>query len=231
MNDKNHDHNSALTALTVGYLGWILYEVGSIFGVWPLLGKLFRGIGFIIKWAFIVFAVYIGGLLVIAILSLIPPTVYKIILVFLIGYISWKGYNHSIDKWKNKEKVAKEKEFEIENKRKLSEALEFLQPWLHNLHVHYYDSEKEQFVEWLFRCRQLIYFHTEWDDARRLQKMGEVTGKFYVCHLSTKPAAWTKEGKEYAWQQKRREQSERDLKRNAELKAARKSLIKVVPGV
>lgn len=228
MNDKEHNLNStdARTALTTVYLGWIFYE-------------LFVGLGFdrAFIWLFKMLKYAFYGYCVLWVIAQIyhevktwPSWIHyitaAIILVVLLGIILRKVYNIYIalrNKWKVRIDA---KKFEIENKRKLANAIEFLQPWLHNLEFHYYNFEKEKFVKYLFDCNNLIRFHEEWDDAYRLQKMGEVTGKAYVCHISSAPKAWSREAREAAWQQKRREQSERDLKRNAELKAARKSLIK-----
>lgn len=228
MTDENNGLNSkdAMTALTVAYTGWIIWEIGGALG----FGHAFR-------WYCRAFKYCVLGYIALCVVGItfawittwpswIHYTIGAIILVFILGIVFLVVYNSYVE-MRNKWKVRTEaKKFEIENKRKLSNAIEFLQPWLHNLEFHYYNFEKEKFVKYLFDCNYLIRFHEEWDDAYRLQKMGEVTGKAYVCHISSKPQAWSRAGREAAWQQKRREQSERDLKRNAELKAARKSLIK-----
>lgn len=232
MNDQDNGLNSkdAMTALTVAYIGWMIWELAGMLGfgrafrwycrafmylilgmtAWVLAGKI---LGTIIDW-------------VAELPSWAQYTLGVIILVFILGIIILVVYNAIIETWNKWKTYTDGKKFEIENKQKLSNAIKFIQPWLSNLEFHYYNFEKEKFVQYLLDSNCLISFHLVWDEAYRLQKMGEVTGKAYVCHLNSKPSPLSREGREAAWQQKRREQSERDLKRNAELKAARKSLIK-----
>jgi len=124
--------------------------------------------------------------------------------------------------WWKKKNQAKRDAAEALIVERIASDVEFAANWLQNLHVHYYDPEKACFLHWLMLDSRLPTFRF-WNDALRLQRMGEETGRFYICHLDYMTENQKKARMEVAWNRKRKEQSLRDRQRNVELKALRRT--------
>jgi len=190
--------------LTVAGIGNLLYMVFRDLGSVTASGVfLFR----YITLAFIAAWITILGYLII---EVTPWWVYAIITVAAGTLMFLVGYNGHIAKKKNIESQRQQQQAHEEN-------LFFVETYLANLDFHYFDFEKKQYVEWLISRGFLNHFK-DWSDTDRLQTMGEVTGKFYVCVLASMSPEQKVAKREAAWNGERRKQREKQLKINAEQK-------------
>jgi len=205
----NDDRWGPAEYLTVAGIGTILYKAFSNMGeslaaTMTLLR--FGVLSIVAAW------ITIGGYLLI---EITPWWVYVIIIVAVGTLLFLVGYNNHIAKQKN-----------IELKRQQQQALEenisFAETYLANLEFHYFDFEKRRYLDWLISTNFISYFR-DWSEVDRLQTIGKVTGKFYICDLRDMTHEQKIAKREAAWDRKRREQRMKQLKINAEQKRARLS--------
>lgn len=203
----NDDRWGPAEYLTVAGIGNLLYASFSNMGAsLAATMTLFRFgvLAFIAAW------ITIGGYLLI---EITPWWVYVIIIVAVGTLLFLVGYNNNIAKQKN-----------IELKRQQQQAFEenlhLVETYLANLEFHYFDFEKRRYLDWLCTTNFISYFR-DWSEVDRLQTIGKVTGKFYLCDLMDMANDQKIAKREAAWDAKRRDQRMKQLKINAEQKTVR----------
>lgn len=204
MNDKKW---GVLEYLTVGGIGMLIYNLfkaawhGSV-----IFLDLF-------KWVLLFVVITWGWIGVYELVQITPTYVWKIILVTFLAILFLVGYNVYRRDVKRKElKKLQDKEY--------AENLAYAEDYLANLSFHYYDFEKKNFLDWL-KEGQLKSFRL-WDEAYRLDRLGAITGKYYVCHLLYMTDAQRVARRDAAWEKVKDNQRQAQLKKNAEIKKARK---------
>lgn len=207
MNNNRWGPGEYLTVLGIGNLLYALFGNLSISLAAGLSMLRFVALAFIAAW------ITIGGYLI---YEVTPWWVYVIILVALCTFVFLIGYNHSIAKKKNNE-------LERQQRQEFTRNLFFAETYLANLDFHYFNFEKENYVAWLTSNNLLRNFR-DWSDTERLQTLGAVTGKFYVCDLMNMTSEQKAAQRDAAWDRKRREQREKQLMINAEHKRRVRSL-------
>jgi hypothetical protein len=192
--------------------------IGALFAEIPM--SLFGGFlicMILLKWFFVYAIAVWFGIGVWKLYEVTPAwLLITTLVIFLVGsgtFLFLIGYNAHIAKAKNKERLIRQQvEYEAN--------CIYLDEYLTKLDVHYYNNEKKKFGDWLKEHNLLSNFRN-WDEAQRLQHLGEVTGKFYVCHLLYMTDEQKVAKRNLVWDRIKNNQRQEQLKKNAEQKRAR----------
>lgn len=200
-----------LEYLTLGGIVYITYKI---------ISNAWKGVILVVsmlRWVLMYLVTTWMFILIYCVYNVTPAWVIALFFVALGTFLFLIGYNTSIADKKNKESLRLQQV-------KFEEDLSYLQKYLSDLDFHYYDYEKKAFETSLVE-RGMVNFFRYWDEAYRLQQIGNVTGKFYVCDLTSMTSEQLAAKRNAAWDKKRDEQRTSQLKKNAEAKARKRAQI------
>lgn len=195
-------------------LGGIIYIIYSIF---RMAKNGFFAFCALAKWVILILVISWMYIIVFLLWQAAPPWLLKTILVAIVSSLFLIGYNNHITTAKDNELKKEQAETQ---EREFTENKTAVEDYLASLTFHYYDFEKKMFMDHLIEQNLMNYFHA-WDESFRLHVIGTVTGKFYVCSLSSMTSEQRVAKREAAWEKQKDNQRQAQLKRNAEIKKAR----------